>query len=152
MRMRVWVGGLCSVLLCGVPRSPLDAHVCLSWWVVFFPVVWCAAKSHRCAYVFELVGCVLSCCVLCREVPSMRICVWVGGLCSLLLCGVPRSPLDAHVCLGWWVVFSPVVCYAAKTYAHLGDFYFNNISNNRRQQCPRPIILTPDDDQIGRNM
>jgi hypothetical protein len=26
------------------------------------------------------------------------------------------------------------------------------IFNNRRQQFPRPVILTPDDDHIGRNM
>jgi hypothetical protein len=58
MRMCVWVGGLCS-LLCVVLRSPLDAHVCLSWWVVFSPVVCCAAWSPRCACVFELLGCSL---------------------------------------------------------------------------------------------
>jgi hypothetical protein len=51
----------------------------------------------RCAYVLELVGCVLSCCVLC--------CV----SCS----GMHVSPLDAHACLSWWVVFSLVVCCAA---------------------------------------
>jgi hypothetical protein len=27
-----------------------------------------------------------------------------------------------------------------------------NISNNRRHQFPRPVILTPDDDHIGRNI
>jgi hypothetical protein len=27
-----------------------------------------------------------------------------------------------------------------------------NISSNGRQQFPHPVILTPDDDHIGRNM
>jgi hypothetical protein len=47
--------------------------------------------------VFELVGCVLSCSVLC--------CV----SCSRMHVG----PLNAHACLSWWVVFSPVVCCVA---------------------------------------
>jgi hypothetical protein len=38
------------------------------------------------------------------------------------------------------------------TYAHRKDLHVNNISNNRREQFPRPIILTPDDDHIGWNM
>jgi hypothetical protein len=29
---------------------------------------------------------------------------------------------------------------------------FNNTSKNRRQQNPQPVILTPDDDHIDRNM
>jgi hypothetical protein len=54
--------------------SPLDAHACLSWWVVLSLVVCCAA-----------------CLVLeCMQVLSMRMRVCVGGLCSLLLCVVPR--------------------------------------------------------------
>jgi hypothetical protein len=92
---------------------PIDAHVCLSWCVLFSFVLCCAAKSSRCVCVFELVDCVLFCCVLCREVPSMLMCVREGGLCSLLFYVVPRSPHDAYVCLSWWVVFSFVVCCAA---------------------------------------
>jgi hypothetical protein len=37
------------------------------------------------------------------------------------------SPLDAHVCLSWWVVFSPIACYTA-------CLIFER------------IVLTPDDD------
>jgi hypothetical protein len=37
-------------------------------------------------------------------------------------------------------------------YAHRGKLYINNISNKRKQQFPRPIILTPDDDHIGQSM
>jgi hypothetical protein len=51
----------------------------------------------RCACVFDLVGCVLSFCVLC--------CV----SCSRMHTGT----LDAHACLCWWVVFSLFVCCAA---------------------------------------
>jgi hypothetical protein len=33
---------------------------------------------------------------------------------SVVACVVEyRSPLDAHACLSWWDVFSPVVCCAA---------------------------------------
>jgi hypothetical protein len=81
MRICVWVGGLCSLLLC----------------VVLLVLFSNAYKSSRCACVFELVGCVLSCCVLC--------CM----SCSRM----HMSPLDAHACLSWWVVFSLVVCCAA---------------------------------------
>jgi hypothetical protein len=42
--------------------------------------------------------------------------------------------LDAYMCLNWWVVFS----------------LLSNISNNRIQKFPRQI--TPDDENIGRNM
>jgi hypothetical protein len=39
------------------------------------------------------------------------------------------------------------------THAHGDDLYiFNNISNNRRQQSPHPIILTADVDNIGLNI
>jgi hypothetical protein len=37
-----------------------------------------------------------------------------------------------------------------QTHMHIG--IFNNMSNNRKQQFPRPVILIPDDDHIGRNM
>jgi hypothetical protein len=77
---------------------------------VFCPVVCCAAKSPRCACVVELMGCVLPCCVLCCEVPSMHMCVRVGGLCSLLLRVVLSSHLDGHPCLSWWVVLSSLMC------------------------------------------
>jgi hypothetical protein len=41
----------------------------------------------------------------------------------------------------------------SNTHAHQGDLHILcNISNNRRQQFPRPIILTPDNDHIGQNM
>jgi hypothetical protein len=40
----------------------------------------------------------------------------------------------------------------SNTHAHRGDLYIKNISNNRRRQFPRPIILTLVDDHIGRNM
>jgi hypothetical protein len=40
----------------------------------------------------------------------------------------------------------------SNTHAHREDLYINNISNNRRHQFPRPIILIPDDDNIARNM
>jgi hypothetical protein len=59
---------------------------------VFSLVVCCGAclVLER-AYVFRFVGCVLSCCVLCCVSCSRsRICVSVGGLCSLLLCVVLR--------------------------------------------------------------
>jgi hypothetical protein len=107
----------CSCLCCYI--SPLDVHACLSWWVVFSPVLCCAAClvleckylcvcvgglcslllcvvlhvlfSNANACVFELVGCVLSCCVSCK-VFCFR--------------------MQALVCLSWWVVFSPVVCRA----------------------------------------
>jgi hypothetical protein len=49
----------------------------------------------------------------------MRMRVWVGGLCYLLLCVVLRSPLHAHACFSWWVVFSLVVCYAARLVLHM---------------------------------
>jgi hypothetical protein len=40
-----------------------------------------------------------------------------------------------------------------QTYMHIERTYvFNNIRNNRRQQFPHPIILTPDDDHITQNM
>jgi hypothetical protein len=41
--------------------------------------------------------------------------------------------------------------FATDTQAHRGDLYINNISNNRRQQFPRSVILLPNDDHIGRN-
>jgi hypothetical protein len=79
----------------------------------------------------------------------MRMRVCVGGLCSLLLCVVLR------------VLFSDEAFETGNrkehnlpTQTHMrteGGLY-NNISNNRRQQFSRPIILTPDDDHIGRNM
>jgi pheromone shutdown protein TraB len=68
----------CCVLSC-VSQGTLDAHMCLGWWVMFSPVVCCAA---------------------CLKVLSMRMCVWVGGLCSLLLCvelRVSRSSRCAYV-------------------------------------------------------
>jgi hypothetical protein len=44
------------------------------------------------------------------------------------------------------------VCFAANTYAQREDLYIDNISNNRRQQFPRPVILIPHDDHISWNM
>jgi hypothetical protein len=38
------------------------------------------------------------------------------------------------------------------TFGYREDFYINNISNNRRQQFPRPKMLIPDDNYIGRNI
>jgi hypothetical protein len=55
----------------------------------------------RCAHVFEVVGCILSCCVL---------------LCC------------------------PVFEWKSRSTTH------------KQQKFPRPIILTPDDDHIGRNI
>jgi hypothetical protein len=80
MRMRVWVGGLCCFLLCFVLR------------VLFSN----AYRSSRCACVFELVGYVVSCCVLC--------CV----SCFRMHIG----PLDAHACMSWWVMLFLVFCAA----------------------------------------
>jgi hypothetical protein len=40
----------------------------------------------------------------------------------------------------------------SNTHAQHGELHINNISNNRRQEFPSPIILTPDDDHIGQNM
>jgi hypothetical protein len=42
--------------------------------------------------------------------------------------------------------------HVTDTHAHREDLYINNTSNNRRQKFPPTIILTPDDDHIGRNM
>jgi hypothetical protein len=40
----------------------------------------------------------------------MRMCVRGGGLCSCcVMLRVLYSPLNAHVCSRWWVVFSSVV-------------------------------------------
>jgi hypothetical protein len=38
-----------------------------------------------------------------------------------------------------------------QTHMRIEETYIN-INNSRRQQFPRPTILTPDDDHIGRNM
>jgi hypothetical protein len=38
------------------------------------------------------------------------------------------------------------------THMHRGNLYIRNISKNIRQQFPSLIILTPDDDYIGRNI
>jgi hypothetical protein len=40
------------------------------------------------------------------------------------------------------------------THAHRGDLHtsINNLNDNRRQRFPRPLILTSDDDHIGRNI
>jgi hypothetical protein len=75
--------------------NPLDADMCLCYLLlcdVLRVLFSNACKSSRCAYV-----CALSCCVLC--------CVF----CSRM----NVSPLDADMCLCWWVVFSSVVCCAA---------------------------------------
>jgi hypothetical protein len=77
MRICVSVGGLCSLLLC------LVLHVLFSN----------TYRSSRCACVFELVGCGLSCCLLCCvscfrmhiNPLDVHMC-----LCSLLLCVVLR--------------------------------------------------------------
>jgi hypothetical protein len=58
-------------------------------------------KTKLNAHEFELVGCILSCCVPCFQM-------------------------------------------------HRWDLYINNVSNNRRQQFPGPIILIPDDGHIDR--
>jgi hypothetical protein len=73
----------CSLLFFVVPRSVLDVHVCEFVGCVLSCCVLCR-ESPRCPCVLELVGCVLSCCVLYREVPSMLMCVRVGGLTTLL--------------------------------------------------------------------
>jgi hypothetical protein len=109
----------CCVLYC-VSCSRMQALVCLGWCVVFSIVAYCAA---------------------CLVLECKRLCVCVGGLCSLLLrvvlrvlfsnasacvfvlvgcilscfvlCCVSCSRMQALVCLCWWVVFSPVLCCAA---------------------------------------
>jgi hypothetical protein len=62
------------------------------------------------------------------QVLLVHIYVWVGGLCSLLLCVVLH-----------------VLILKKDTYAHPEDLYINN----RRQQFSGPVILTTDDDHNG---
>jgi hypothetical protein len=69
-----------------------------------FELVGCVLSCcGLCVFVFELVGCVLSCCVLCAYVFEL-----VGWLVvfSLVVC-------CAYMCLSWWVVFPLVVCCGA---------------------------------------
>jgi hypothetical protein len=56
------------VMYC-VSYSRVQALVCLGWWVVFSLV---------------------ACCTACLVLECKRLCVWVSGLCSLLLCVVLR--------------------------------------------------------------
>jgi hypothetical protein len=92
---------LCSCLLCYVAN--IHGHMCSRWWVVFLLVVlYC---QHTCAYVFEVVGCVPSCCVMLPTQMLMR--VRGGGLSSFLFCYVANT--HAHMCSRWWVVLLPVV-------------------------------------------
>jgi uncharacterized membrane protein len=156
---------VCCLSCSRIQIGSLDAHVCLSWWVVFSHVVCCAAclvlefkqvfsmrmcvwvggvcsvllfcvllvlfsnsnKSSRCACVFELVGCVLSCCVVLRILFSNAyrssrcacVCQLVGFVlsccvvCCLSCSRMRKGHLDAHACLRWWFLLSLVVCCAA---------------------------------------
>jgi hypothetical protein len=40
----------------------------------------------------------------------------------------------------------------SNTHAHRGNSYIDNIKNNRREQFPCSVIVTPDDDHIGQNL
>jgi hypothetical protein len=82
----------------------------------------------------------------------MRICVWIGGVCSLLLCVVPRFECIQEQDTQHKTQQEGTQPTNSNTYAYRQDLHIQQQKQQQKIVVSSPKISTSDDNHIGRNI